>query len=49
MQRIPILTFHSVMNHDKKRNWSFLSVSVEAFENTLKYLKKKGYKTISLL
>lgn len=48
MQRIPILTFHSVMNHDKKRNWSFLSVSVEAFENTLKYLKKKGYKTISL-
>lgn len=45
---ILVLTFHSVMNHDKPRPWSFLSTPVDIFENTLKVLKKKGYKTISL-
>jgi peptidoglycan/xylan/chitin deacetylase (PgdA/CDA1 family) len=48
MYNIPVLTFHSVMDHDCNRPWSFLSTSVKTFENTLKYISGKGYKTISL-
>ncbi|SHI81754.1 Polysaccharide deacetylase [Dethiosulfatibacter aminovorans DSM 17477] len=36
------------MTHNKKRTWSFLSANIKVFENTLKYLKKNGYKSISL-
>lgn len=45
---IPVLTFHSVGNHMERRPWSFLTISVEAFENSLRYLKNRGYNSISL-
>lgn len=48
MNNIVVLTFHTIIDHDRERPWSFLSDSVRAFENTLKILKKKGYETISL-
>lgn len=48
MNNIVVLTFHSILNHVIDRPWAFLSESVKAFENTLKYLKKKKYETISL-
>lgn len=48
MNNIVVLTFHSVLNHTSKRPWAFLSTSLSAFENTLKYLKKRDYQTITL-
>ena len=48
MRNITVLTFHSVVNHVDNRPWAFLSTSVNAFEKTLKYLKKKKYQTITL-
>lgn len=48
MNDIAVLTFHSVFNHDIARPWSFLSEPIIAFENTLKYLKKHKYETITL-
>ena len=48
MFNIPVLTFHSVMDHDSNRPWSFLSISVKVFESILIYIKNLGYKTISL-
>jgi hypothetical protein len=48
MNNIPVLNFHTIMTHRKKRTWSFLSANIEVFENTLKYFKKNGYKSISM-
>lgn len=48
MSNVVVLTFHTVMDHDRDRPWAFLSTSVRAFENTLKYLKKHHYQTITL-
>lgn len=48
MRNIPVLTFHSVVNHTDNRPWSFLSTSVSCFERMLKYLKKHNYQTLSL-
>ena len=48
MRNIPVLTFHTVVDHTDNRPWAFLSTSVKAFERTLKYLKKHKYQTITL-
>lgn len=48
MNNIAILTYHSIIDQHDDRPWAFLSTSVKVFENTLKYLKKKGYTSISL-
>ncbi len=48
MSNIPVLTFHTVANHTDNRPWAFLSTSVSSFENTLKYLKKHNYQTLTL-
>lgn len=40
---IPILYYHSIANHEKKNNWSFLSISIELFKKQISYLSKKGY------
>ena len=48
MNNITVLTFHSVVDHTDNRPWAFLSTSVKAFENTLRYLKRKKYKAITL-
>ncbi len=48
MSNVSVLTFHSVLNHNENRPWSFLSTSEKAFEQTLKYLKKHKYETITL-
>ena len=42
---IPILYYHSVANHDKKRPWSFLSCDIQTFTNQMKYLYQNGYTT----
>jgi hypothetical protein len=47
-QNIPILTYHSVGNHEIVRPWSFLSVTIEVFENQMRFLKSKGFSTITL-
>ena len=42
---IPILYYHSIADHDKKSNWSFLSTPINTFERQMNYLSKKGYRT----
>ena len=42
LNKIPILTYHSICN-DK----SLVSISSDAFENQIIFLKKRGYKSIS--
>jgi Predicted xylanase/chitin deacetylase len=39
--KIPVLSYHSINNNN-----SPISLKTNFFENQLKYLKKKGYKTI---
>ena len=39
--KTPVLSYHSINDND-----SAISLKINFFENQLKYLKKKGYKTI---
>lgn len=40
---IPILYYHSVADHERDNEWSFLSISIKLFETQMRYLHKKGY------
>jgi peptidoglycan/xylan/chitin deacetylase (PgdA/CDA1 family) len=42
---IPILYYHSIANHSKDKDWSFLSIKIELFKKQIEYLHKKGYST----
>jgi len=42
---IPILYYHSVADHNKKRPWSFLTCDIKTFTLQMKYLNKLGYTT----
>ncbi|WP_417873717.1 polysaccharide deacetylase family protein [Xanthomarina gelatinilytica] len=40
---IPILYYHSIADHPKESQWSFLSIGIKLFKKQINYLKKKGY------
>ncbi len=43
MNNIPILYYHSVANHKKSSNWSFLSCPIKVFKSQINLLARKGY------
>jgi peptidoglycan/xylan/chitin deacetylase (PgdA/CDA1 family) len=45
---VPVLTFHSVGMHEPSWIWQQLSERADAFEDLLRTLKKKGYRTVGL-
>src|SRR5690606_38653640 len=42
---IPILYYHSIADHEKKNEWSFLSISISLFNKQMDYLYRNGYYT----
>ncbi|MFK7972298.1 MAG: polysaccharide deacetylase family protein [Bacteroidia bacterium] len=42
---VPILYYHSVADHNRKRVWSFLSCPVRIFEKQMAWLAKNGWYT----
>ena len=48
---VPILTYHGFMTSEEKKKYALdeqYTISTDAFEEQLKYLKDNGYKTITL-
>ena len=45
---VPVLMFHSVGVPDARWNWNYLTCPYEVFEDQLRTLKQKGYKSINL-
>ena len=45
---IPVLMYHSVGRKINDWKWSYLTVPVQIFENQLKWLSKKKYKSVNL-
>lgn len=44
---IPILYYHSIADHQKENQWSFLSIGIKLFKSQINFLKKKGYYSCS--
>ncbi len=44
---VPIIYYHSIANNDTNQ-WQHLSLSLNAFERQLKYLKNNGFQTLTI-
>ncbi len=49
LQKVPVLMYHSVGILNPKWIWSFLTIPYQIFEDHLRVLRKRGFKTIDLL
>lgn len=47
-QAVPVIMYHTVGIPNKRWQWNYLTCPYEVFENQLKWMKKKGFHTISL-
>lgn len=48
-QKVPILTYHNIVSDEEyKNNQDFFTTSESMFKKQLNFLKKRGYKTLSL-
>lgn len=46
MSAVPVIYYHSVADHDVRRDWDFLSISIDAFEKQMEWLARAGWKGV---